>query len=100
MNLDKRYNNIYLDKRYIELYEQKALIEQEMLEIKQKLVKVVTKEPDTHFNGITVYKINGRKTVAWKTIAEGYNPPQELIEENTKIGKSSFGIKIAKETEE
>ena len=89
-----------LDKRYRELYQQKALIEQEMLEIKEELVKLATKEPDIHFNGITVYKISGKKTVAWKTIAEGYNPPQELIEKNTKIGKSSFGIKMAKKTQE
>ena len=85
-----------LDNRYKELYEQKAIIEQEMSEIKQQIVEQAIAEPDTMFNGLTVYKIKGRKSIAWKAIAEMYEPPEALIEANTKIGEPSFGIKVQK----
>ncbi len=88
-------NSKKLGERYRKLYLKKQAIEAELSDLKDEAISLYAQDPNTAFTGILVRQNKGKRTTAWKKVAEELKPSEELIEKNTKIGQPSFTITVS-----
>ncbi len=91
--------NETIEERYKRLKVNEAKIKEEIEKTKEELIEIFAKEPDHDFNGLTIHKSMGRKTIGWKAIAEILKPSNDLVDRYTKIGEPTFSVRL-KESKE